>query len=535
MDAETAYIFRHALLRDAVYQLMLPGDRASLHARVVEAADSNATLRMSPREIARHARAAREDVDEQTTSHLRDRESHWLKLAIAEADRRSNLQTGFEMVELLLDLSRGTPAELDLSLQMATLARETGRPERAEGLLRQARVLAMGSPSAEMRVQAQLLAFCIRSNRLSEAERIGQSLIASHRTTGDKDAALQALGHLAVTHFHMGRFSAAEPEYRQARRLAARLGLKSHLARCTANLALLLAETGRESEALAMHREAVRLAEHANDQLVLANTLGNYALLLTTAERTDEAEPLFLRALDLERRIGHRPGYAVALGNLGRLQRMQGRNEEAIQTYLDAAALHNEVGSERHEGIVLAQLADLQGALNMLDQATATIKRAIGLIRRASDTLYEGVLYIARARLFLRLGELQHARADVDLARQHLSAPEHESYRAQCIYPMEAQLAAAELEEAGSLDEAIDRVERASRLIARQAPHELVPVKELLAELRQARDDQRTPHLHYGFLIRGLGDTDRLIAQLQKQSPAAAERLEQKLSDMQLD
>ena len=32
MDAETAYLFRHALLRDAAYQLQLPGERARLHA-----------------------------------------------------------------------------------------------------------------------------------------------------------------------------------------------------------------------------------------------------------------------------------------------------------------------------------------------------------------------------------------------------------------------------------------------------------------------------------------------------------------------
>jgi len=31
VNAESAYLFRHALLRDAAYQLQLPGDRARLH------------------------------------------------------------------------------------------------------------------------------------------------------------------------------------------------------------------------------------------------------------------------------------------------------------------------------------------------------------------------------------------------------------------------------------------------------------------------------------------------------------------------
>lgn len=36
VHAETAYLFRHALLRDAAYQLQLPADRARLHALAFE-------------------------------------------------------------------------------------------------------------------------------------------------------------------------------------------------------------------------------------------------------------------------------------------------------------------------------------------------------------------------------------------------------------------------------------------------------------------------------------------------------------------
>ena len=36
MKGEQVYLFRHALLRDAAYQLQLPGDRARLHGLAVE-------------------------------------------------------------------------------------------------------------------------------------------------------------------------------------------------------------------------------------------------------------------------------------------------------------------------------------------------------------------------------------------------------------------------------------------------------------------------------------------------------------------
>ncbi|KAF0240274.1 MAG: hypothetical protein FD180_4996, partial [Planctomycetota bacterium] len=40
MFAERAYLFRHALLRDAAYQLQLPGDRARLHGLAFEAIEA---------------------------------------------------------------------------------------------------------------------------------------------------------------------------------------------------------------------------------------------------------------------------------------------------------------------------------------------------------------------------------------------------------------------------------------------------------------------------------------------------------------
>ncbi|NUN49567.1 MAG: hypothetical protein HUU15_12135, partial [Candidatus Brocadiae bacterium] len=36
MNAEVAYLFRHVLLREAAYQLQLPGDRARLHGLALE-------------------------------------------------------------------------------------------------------------------------------------------------------------------------------------------------------------------------------------------------------------------------------------------------------------------------------------------------------------------------------------------------------------------------------------------------------------------------------------------------------------------
>jgi hypothetical protein len=47
-SAESAYLFRHALLRDGSYQLQLPGERARLHAFAFEVIEASLGGRPPP-------------------------------------------------------------------------------------------------------------------------------------------------------------------------------------------------------------------------------------------------------------------------------------------------------------------------------------------------------------------------------------------------------------------------------------------------------------------------------------------------------
>jgi len=54
--AEAAYLFRHALLRDAAYEMQLPADRARLHALAIDSIESGPGR--SELEVFAHCRAA---------------------------------------------------------------------------------------------------------------------------------------------------------------------------------------------------------------------------------------------------------------------------------------------------------------------------------------------------------------------------------------------------------------------------------------------------------------------------------------------
>ncbi|MBZ0135252.1 MAG: tetratricopeptide repeat protein [Planctomycetes bacterium] len=498
MNAETAYIFRHVVLRDALYQLMLPGVRARLHELVVDVAEAQPHLRMPSHEVAAHARAAQEDNEPSDVAKLREREAAWLRRAVEEATRRSDLDSIRTLGERSLELARGTDGELGALLALADASRETGNTARAEHLLAEAQVLASGRAEALLRVKTQLVGLYVRTGRLHEAESYGLDVLREYERGGDREGAVQALGYLAVIHYHLGCSDEAEREYRQARRLAARQGRWSNLARYTANLALLLGETGRVAEAEVMHREGIRLAEMADDHLVLANILGNFALLLTDTGRHDEAYELYRRALDLEQRVGHRPGYAVALGNLGRLQRMRGNDDEAVRLMTQAIELHRECAAERHEGVMLGHLGDLQFDLGEFAVAIRNLDRCVELLQHAQDRVYEGVMRTARARSRLNLGDVAGGVEDIECANLLLAGDAYEGFRAQCLYPVQARLVAIR---GGDSDAVIAECERLHAQIERAIPAEASPLEGLLRELRSARRERRKPALYYGRAV----------------------------------
>lgn len=138
--AEDAYMFRHALLREAIYNELLPGERSRLHARYATLIAEEGEAAGDSAELAHHAMAA-----------------HNLPLALEasvraaqEADRRAAPAEVLLHTERALELWEAVPSpeqvaginEIALTRWAAWTASATGDPERGIALTRRALDLA---------------------------------------------------------------------------------------------------------------------------------------------------------------------------------------------------------------------------------------------------------------------------------------------------------------------------------------------------------------------------------------------------------
>ncbi|MEV4637384.1 AAA family ATPase [Actinoplanes sp. NPDC049548] len=374
VDADGGYEFRHALVREAVHDDLLPGEHARLHARYAEAVEAQphlVAMGRAPAEIAHHWHAAH-DYPRALTAARRAAEAAARRYAYAEQSRL--LERVLELWELVDDAAeRLGEGHVDLLEENALAAIDAGDHQRALKLTRAA--LADLDHAAEplraarlLVCRAKLLYNAGKSDGAAESreayrllervppsrERVLLMADVSYRLSGADDdeagrvaaeamTAAAELGdvttEVAATIAYgraCGGWLAAEealPVMQDAAVRARATGDLPNLARALVNISDSLFETGRYEDSAAAAAEGVPYA----DRVGVSRTTGvfllaNHAEALLALGRWDEADARF------EEAARHDPPGTLALPWLVLRSRLRlARGHEAAQQLVQRA------------------------------------------------------------------------------------------------------------------------------------------------------------------------------------------------------
>ena len=430
------YGFRHALVKEAVYAELLPGERTRLHARF--AAALAATDSDDPglaAELAWHWYAAH-DLERALPAAVRAGLAAERAYAFAEAQRQFEralelwercgepaAEAGMDKAELLarageaaanagagdraVALVRGALAEVDpaadpllagqLTERLAFHLRIVGRPGAFEAYQEAVRLVPPGPTVARARVLAGLGQALMLRARFAEAIATCEEAIEVARAAGDPVVEAHALNSLGTALARLDDPEGGMARLWEARRRAAELGAAKDEARACVNLSDLLEDMGRLDEAVAVATEGIEVATAAG----LARTFGaflagNAASALYNQGRWEESARLSRASLELGdeedlNTVTLRGAMAVldagrgefdsALGHVRAARRLSGDEFIAVQYPPVLAAAEAEVAAwqgrpEEAAAAVAEGLAALQGPLADL---RACMLLAIGL------------------------------------------------------------------------------------------------------------------------------------------------------------
>lgn len=337
VHAEQAYLFRHAILRDAAYALQPPSERSNLHAFAGEilSREPDAGTALAA-EIADHAREAHDSgrelrflilaADHAASVYELDLEAQLCRRASASAacSPRQSAELEYRAGGVLI--SRGRLAEAGPALDRAIAAAQSCGDEGLE-------------VSARLR-QCELWA---RTTRKAEAMQAIPALV--ERARGLHDPRLLVAAELALDdlHAHRGEFEHCAQALRRALDTARELQDVAMQAKVTSALAYRLHRNGHTAEGESLARAALGLK--TDDVIARATLLNSIGVICVETSRLGEAEAAYRESLALCVQAGRRLTEAGLLGNLGNLEYyFRGNLDKAAVQYARARDVYLEAG-----------------------------------------------------------------------------------------------------------------------------------------------------------------------------------------------
>jgi DNA-binding CsgD family transcriptional regulator/tetratricopeptide (TPR) repeat protein len=298
------YVFRHALLAEAVYDDLLPGERVRLHAAYAEALCSGA-ISGTAAELARHARAARQrDVALEASVRAGDE-----AMAVGGPDEAArHYETALELLadgaEPVLD-EQGAPLDrVTLTLRVAEAMTAAGRAHRAVDLVRQQ--VDQLDPGAPAEGRARLLLAEAYAALVAETGVDPLALTTEALDLVPPDVTplrAQLLSAHALAHIDRGRWDHASRWALEAVRLGEELHLTEVVAEATTTLAYVDRRSGDPESSRETLEKTIAAARGDGELFAEMRGLFNLGSLHYELGRVDAAQEAFATAVERARQM----------------------------------------------------------------------------------------------------------------------------------------------------------------------------------------------------------------------------------------
>jgi DNA-binding CsgD family transcriptional regulator len=468
-SSSMGYSFRHALLREAVYDDLLPGERRARHIGLARALTEQPGLAggsaAAAAELAHHWYAAHE-LREALPASIR---------AGLEAERTRALAEATVHYGRALDIWAAAGADSEeLPLTHAQVLQRAGEAEHLAGDSARAASLAARSielidertdPVAAALAHERMGRYVWAAGRDQEAlsmYRRAVELMPSHPPSEERAFVLAAEGQVLMLCTHSAE---AEARCEEAIAIAAEVGAPAVEAHALNTMIPLLSEREAFDEALATTAKALAMGTEMSLVEEIGRSYVNGSDVLDQLGRIEESIAFAREGIERVSELGAGRGLGDFLrgevaGRLLRLARWDEADELLTELLSRAPNGFSEAMCRNH----LAQLLAERGEL---EQATVHYERSREVLLGASDSQWVGVLNQAAATIALWDGRPEDAAASVAACLAAVEGAERPFMTAR-LYELGVRACADLIERApGDVDERERRMEIAKGLVAR--------------------------------------------------------------------
>lgn len=399
------YLFKHVLMRDAIYGMQLRSRLREFHCLAAAAIELLYADNLAP--------------------HYADLSYHYGQAEMPEQERRyavlagEQAAAGYANAAAVRFLSRAlelTPAE-DLAGRYALLCRREevyrlqGAREAQHGDLAVLRQLAQGlDQRCQMEVLLREASFANAVGDWAAATAAARAVIERSRQEGLPEFEAAALLTWGRVLWSQGDYGAAQPLLEQALLLAPHHSREE--AGCLLSLGNVAYCQGSLDAARSFYEQAFQVCRAVHNRSGECSALNNIATVLSDQQDYAGARSFYEQALRLSREIGGRNEEALVLGNLGRIAVDQGDYPGAIAYIAEELRIARESRAQESEMQALVMLGVAWQRLGFYERAAhywgLALQQSLDLGARRFEGWAEAML-----------GLLSHLQGDEEGCRRH--------------------------------------------------------------------------------------------------------------------
>ena len=373
---ELRYIFKHSLLREAIYDMQLRARLRELHRAIAESIEKLYAENIEERfaDLAFHYEQA--EIKTKTTEYLNK--------AADFAKRNYQNSQAIEYYEKLLTYYPTNDEQakvLKVVLKKGELLQLTGNWNAAETDFQKALEIAQNLKDDVniARANGTLGNVLMLKGDYVNAKKHHEIGLSTAIDLDDTVGVSRSLGGLGNLYFRQGNYEMAENYFNQCLEKIRLVDERYINPQIVANLGLTYMNQSRYEEGIACMLEQLRICEDKKDKQGTAIMHTNLGIVYNEQGDYDAAQHHFREGLAMSEELGNKFLVSIALGSLGSVYEKKGDFKTAEELYLRDLQLTEQLGDKQGIAIALGLMGGLYSEKGEFDKALDYIKRNLVL------------------------------------------------------------------------------------------------------------------------------------------------------------
>ena len=374
---ELRYIFKHSLLREAVYDMQLRASLRHLHRLIAEAIEKLYKDKIEERyaDLAFHFGQA--EVEDKTNEYL-------LKAADFNRLKYQN-QRALELYsQLAVSLRKPSADKKELVrvlLKKASVLQLVGEWDKCQKVYEETMDLVREQNDKVYigRIHNLLGELLTLKGNYDEARTHLEAAATHFEFSDDTIGKYKVYGNLGKLFFRQGIYEDAKSYFTKSINLSHDANPNKSNANIVANLGLAHMNQGDYDEAIRWQKSELEICKKVNDSQGMATLYTNMGIVYFEKGDYDEALDCYEKGLKLSEELGNKLLVSIAIGCIGSVYQRKGDYTKASDHFLEDLTISEELGDKQGIAIALGLLGELRSEEGEFDLAIGYLEKNLEL------------------------------------------------------------------------------------------------------------------------------------------------------------